>query len=59
MTPGELVALIQRDGVQVTLTPAGRLRLVGDGADRWLAVVGQYGEELRLELQAELLPVQG
>ncbi|OGA65667.1 MAG: hypothetical protein A3G81_05300 [Betaproteobacteria bacterium RIFCSPLOWO2_12_FULL_65_14] len=51
----ELIHLIERDNVQITLTPSGRLKITGEHVERWLPILGQYGEALRAELRAELL----
>lgn len=54
-TAGDLIRQAAADGVVLSLTPAGRLRLTGDqtGVARWLAIVGrQYAADIISELSA-------
>lgn len=57
MTAAELIAQAAAAGVTISLTPAGRLRMVGDdeAIDRYLPVVHQYGAALAAELKASLI----
>lgn len=52
MTPANLLVMAIADGVTMTLTDCGRIRLSGDqvDVDRWLATVNQYQAELINEL---------
>jgi len=46
--------MAQADGVQLTLTPSGRLRVTGaeQQVDRWLGTANQYRAELIAQLSA-------
>ena len=58
MTPRELIHQAHADGVRITATVNGRLRLRGDqaGVNRWLPIVHQYFDELVADLLANDLP---
>lgn len=63
MTAAELVDQVRASGVQMTLTPSGRLKLSGDqdAIEPWLSVVGKWQFLLIAELtaQAESGPMDG
>lgn len=60
MTAAELIRQAAADGVEMRLTAAGRLRLVGDqiDVDRWLAVIAPpaYRDAIVAALRAESGP---
>jgi hypothetical protein len=59
VTGAELIRQAAADGVVLSLTPAGRLRLTGDqiNVDRWIPIVGQYGSQIVAALRAESGPL--
>ncbi|MFA7271035.1 MAG: hypothetical protein WC073_16995 [Sterolibacterium sp.] len=54
MTPAELIDQAKADGVTMTLTPSGRLRLNGnqEAIWRWLGAINQYQGALIAVLSA-------
>ena len=52
MKPAELLTMIEASGARLTLTAAGRLRITGEHAERWLATIAQYEAELVQALKA-------
>ena len=53
MTACELLNLIRADGSSLTLTSAGKLRITGTHAERWLPILSQYEADLVDALQAD------
>jgi len=48
MTPATIIREVQADGVKLALSPAGTIKVAGDGAavNRWLAMIREHKEEI-------------
>lgn len=60
MTPATIIRAAQADGVRLTLSPAGTIRLAGDGAvvNRWLAVIREHKSDIIRVLRAANDPLK-